>query len=227
MLGLAQAASNASSASGDRQQTPKRQRQEGSRKGMTEETLQQLCENTAKLTLSNAQTIRALAPSVYETFLVDENGQRLKALKRGTVNYTNLVNENAKKEKPGDIGVPALHAWSELLAEMKTVNKENTERMKMLEEYTQLVGSWGTEVYNELDRQVHMCRIGKAFQKGYKKLQVSVLPGTPSRSIWDQVCVPTMKEDKKGVRRLTGCAPRGNLERTLQDILDRHADRED
>ena len=73
-----------------------------------------------------------------------------------------------------------------------------------------------------MGREVRYCRLVKTFDKSVKRLEVNMVPGSLSHSLYHQVGLEALLLDvyKKRMTPLPCQAPPGDLERQLQNYLD-------
>lgn len=72
-----------------------------------------------------------------------------------------------------------------------------------------------------LAQDVKHVKLAKAFNKDHKKLHVCLRPGSPSSELMRAVLIPMFKDHKEtALRVLQGVAPRGDLERRVQQWLE-------
>ena len=89
----------------------------------------------------------------------------------------------------------------------------------IVEELKQKVAANGAgQTLAELGKQVTYARISKMWSQEFRKIEVSLVEGSHAANVWHLVITKLFEADKG--ERLEGTAPRGNLERQCQEMLD-------
>ena len=70
--------------------------------------------------------------------------------------------------------------------------------------------------------EICVMKICKAFHKSNKKLEFGIIPGTPTMELYQKVIAPFLENNVKA-KKMIGTAPRGELERQLQDWVNSSA----
>eukprot|EP00929_Paragymnodinium_shiwhaense_P102846 TRINITY_DN66071_c0_g1_i1.p2 TRINITY_DN66071_c0_g1~~TRINITY_DN66071_c0_g1_i1.p2 ORF type:complete len:184 (-),score=41.61 TRINITY_DN66071_c0_g1_i1:74-583(-) len=159
------------------------------------------------------------------------DSESVKAAKAATKSYANAANAirsvtPINQAKLDDIGLPHSHAWNAILtttlAAMKAQdNAECKKAVEILDAHIQQL-SKGTEGYSrffELQMQVRYCGIKKTWNSRIVKLEVHCVRGTTAHAAWCEIMKYHAKYEGAKIRQ--GAAPRGNLEREVQNALDR------
>ena len=70
--------------------------------------------------------------------------------------------------------------------------------------------------------EICVLKICKAFHKANKKMELGIVPGTPTMELYANVAAPFLEKTVKA-KNMIGTAPRGDLERQLQDWVNLNA----
>eukprot|EP00929_Paragymnodinium_shiwhaense_P002509 TRINITY_DN10277_c0_g1_i1.p1 TRINITY_DN10277_c0_g1~~TRINITY_DN10277_c0_g1_i1.p1 ORF type:complete len:230 (-),score=44.14 TRINITY_DN10277_c0_g1_i1:1106-1795(-) len=183
--------------------------------------LEKLVVATSKLSLNSAQKSRALSAAVSETYIIQEDGELAQALRKAGTTYNALCETTEVVDRPLTIGLPHMHAWSELIGYLQNHPEAKPEDKQKIDEYVKVTNTWQSQglYWVRLDEQVTIVRMLKAFKSGKKKFEIAVTPGTESREIWVQVLKPLLLRTKT-VHLTMGQAPRGAQELAVQSLLE-------
>eukprot|EP00929_Paragymnodinium_shiwhaense_P068327 TRINITY_DN34337_c0_g1_i1.p2 TRINITY_DN34337_c0_g1~~TRINITY_DN34337_c0_g1_i1.p2 ORF type:complete len:239 (+),score=57.04 TRINITY_DN34337_c0_g1_i1:149-865(+) len=188
--------------------------------------LAELVKFTAMLSLSNAQVGRELAAVAMQTLLVKKEKPIYAALKASMDAY----DAAAKQSKTKATGPPPhTWTWQAMVEHYMSKFKEGNmgEQVQKLETYVQTLQQVPTG-YTKAEfiaESVLHCKLKKCFDSTQTKVQVSVAPGTPAAEAWKVIKHAMITMDAAVVKR--GQAPRTNLERRVQALLDTANDMED
>eukprot|EP00929_Paragymnodinium_shiwhaense_P070466 TRINITY_DN35684_c0_g1_i1.p2 TRINITY_DN35684_c0_g1~~TRINITY_DN35684_c0_g1_i1.p2 ORF type:complete len:239 (+),score=55.57 TRINITY_DN35684_c0_g1_i1:256-972(+) len=198
------------------QRTTKRKAAEG---GEAEDMpdLAELVKFTAMLTLSNAQSSRALTGITMDTFITKKDQPLCTAIKKATEAYAAHVKQskNNAAEAP-----PHTWAWQAIVEYYATKLKDTgkTEEAKVLEAYVQDIVQQPAGARAEyIALYIRHCKLGKCFDSTQSKLQISVTPGSPPEAPWKIIKHSMITMDSAILKQ--GQAPRTNLERQVQTLL--------
>ena len=198
------------------------------RKGESEsekiKRLESLMLLVVKLSLSSAQAVRVLKSCTIDVYrLSSAECFVVKAMAALDQFISTSKSYEDKALQMEEIGLPHHHIFNSLMGTALEVF-ENQLKEPEAPEIKAYIGAMGKmdrkDMWNMWQSQVRHCKIVKAFDKKFKKLEVHIVQGTEALKLWNLV-VQAMSIKDKSFKILAGIAPRGDLERKLQDYLEK------
>jgi hypothetical protein len=170
----------------------------------------------AKMGLQAQQQIRLLRSVIIACMLCRDTHEALICTKEATKLYSDkakLIKDVEKRQKA--MSVPHTHRWNALVKWL--LNQKLPTHMKQtVEAYikSMVEMKMGFRAY---EKHVKVCKVAKAFNKGFVKLEVSVVSGSSAEAVFD-ILTETMVQ--QGCRSLPGQAPPGYFEDQVQEWLE-------
>lgn len=197
----------------------------------------------AKLSLNSAQSLRVMRSILLKVYLMPSDGDYMKAVVGATTQYTKAaealrasfdeqgIHKSEQQPKVLDrLGVPHVHAWNALIGitmeniKGKISKKEAVKDLDDLEKaYTHLseyCKSYQTKGWQAMAEEVKVVMKEKAYGKENLKLIMNVQDPSPSSSVFD--IIHALLKATPGTRVLPSVAPAGDMERQIQDWLEKH-----
>lgn len=161
----------------------------------------------ARLTLKNAQVCRNLESlsAVFVTYILAKEGAYAQAASAAGQTYAQRARAAGKNHT---LGQPSSRVWAALTQAALKDEALSEEKRAMVKQDCDSVTDPAV-----LSDQVLYCRVSKVYDQTKVRLQISVAPGALS----DVLLQDGMK--KRGGLRKDGPAPRGALERQIQEII--------
>jgi len=183
---------------------PKRPRAEGG--GNRAENLEKLQIASAKQTLMSCQRIRMLLAVCIRTWIIPTDDPVLKAGMEERTAYSKRVESNKKNHNEGQ---PDHHVWRGIVMALRQQCGAGTEEAKTMEAY------WATASQEVVKNGVRVCQTSKAFKSSERRFELHVTD--PQHE--GVVCVLKAYWAQKGYVEKQGQAPKGGLERDLEELL--------
>ena len=188
----------------------------------------------AKLCLNSAQQVRLLRSVLLEAFMVPVENPFLAKMLRETKQFTeraksvreHLEEQGIPKAKIQDkvqdsLGLPHIHAFSALIeVALATLQKEPEANKQSIDVLTGYCADYQAKGWRAISQEVKAAMKEKAYGKENMKLLVNVQPETKSHQVWS--IIKQLLLAQKGVRELQAVAPKGNMERQIQEWLERN-----
>ena len=121
-----------------------------------------------------------------------------------------------------EVGLPHHHIFNSLMGSALEVfvSQSKEDKAEEIKAYMEVMGKMDRkDMWNMWQSQVRHCKIVEACDKKTKKLEVHIIQGTEAHKLCNLVVLAMSIEDKS-FKVLAGIAPRGDLERKLQDFLE-------
>lgn len=182
-------------------------RQVWPRTGHSSKDNEQLLTAVARLTLKTAQTCRNLESAVFVTYILAKDGVYAQAASAAGQTYAQRARAAGKNHT---LGQPSSWVWAALAQAALKDEALFEEKRAMLKQHCDSVTDPMV-----LSDQVLYCRLSKVYDQTKTRLQLSVAPGALS----DVLTVLQEGIEKSGGLRKDGPAPRGALERQIQELL--------
>lgn len=180
----------------------------------------------SKLCLSNALQVRTLRAVSIECFRIPADSHWIVACKESTQKWTKLI-EAAKDAGPAardKIGPPHVYVINAIFKRVLEVTKDtDTELHTKMSNACSQWSSW-----KDINDVVKHAKVSKMYQQDVKRLEVACPMSmvcnlqdsdhiTPA---WMWLKAKSLLLKDSTVRELAGMAPKGDLERKLQDFVD-------
>ena len=179
-----------------------------------------------KLCLSNAQTSRMLRAILLEVIRVPANSVYVLAMKTATKQYADKATELRQNGKNSDqveeaMAQPHIHAWNAVVntAMERFKNRQEHAKQDVLQKYCQEYQAKGMLA---IGKEVEFCYIKNPHCPDMKHIEIRVAERKHNQVISADHVWELIKPDilsQEGAKELPGIAPRGNLERQIQDWL--------
>ena len=173
-----------------------------------------MLEMLAKLCLKNSLEIRELQSAILCTFIVPRDSAIAVAGSDAAKNHVERMKAVQGNERKIDaLGPIHVHVWASIVnaAVGSAATKEDAD---ILKEHFDSITKPGSDP-NSIALHVHVARFRKAWDKGTVKLHLAC------RSDWCTVFESLERAlVASGAKRKLGQAPRGGLERQIQELLD-------
>ena len=183
------------------------ERQVRPRTGRSSKDNEQLLTAVARLTLKNAQVCRNLESAVFVTYILAKEGAYAQAASAAGQTYAQRARAAGKNHT---LGQPSSWVWAALTQAALKDEALSEEKRAMVKQHCDSVTDPAV-----LSDQVLYCRVSKVYDQTKVRLQISVAPGALS----DVLTVLQDGMEKSGGLRKDGPAPRGALERQIQEII--------
>ena len=121
--------------------------------------------------------------------------------------YAEQMKNCKSPDEKAKIGAMHMQMWN-CLVELANPSSE------IKAKYTQHIQQVGID--HVASEEICVMKICKAFHKSSKKLEFGIIPATPTMELYLNVVAPFLEKQVKA-KKMTGTAPRGDLERQLQD----------
>ena len=193
------------------------------RRGDTEaeriDQLQKIVQILAKLCLSSALQVRTLKACVVEVMRVGASSPFVDKAMAAVQSYVQAAKTVEKEDVQDRIGLVHHHVFNSFMSTALEVLKEAPEGLEVKKYVDEMKAMERSAMWSKLQNEVRHCRIVKAFDKKYKKVEVYVVVGSQAEAVWKYVVVAMSKADK-AYKPLCGIAPRGDLERKIRAFLE-------
>ena len=183
------------------------ERQVRPRTGRSSKDNEQLLTAVARLTLKNAQVCRNLESAVFVTYILAKEGAYAQAASAAGQTYAQRARAAGKNHT---LGQPSSRVWAALTQAALKDEALSEEKRAMVKQDCDSVTDPAV-----LSDQVLYCRVSKVYDQTKVRLQISVAPGALS----DVLTVLQDGMEQSGGLRKDGPAPRGALERQIQEII--------
>jgi len=189
-----------------------------------EERFKELLALMCKLCLSNSQQVRTLKACTMRVFIVETKCNFYTEGRKEIDRYLQAAPEySTQEDKEANIGLIHHQLWNAFLALAEKGHSEQPEShagKTMLSKYIAEVNGMDKALrMSMMAKEVRHIKFAKAFDKANKKLEIMILPGSKSETVFEESVLPVMKLEK-GFKEKHGVAPKGNLERRLQSWLE-------
>jgi hypothetical protein len=172
----------------------------------------------AKLALSSALASRVLKSVLIRVFLINAASEYIVKGRETTLKYADTASKVSRANKD-KMGQPHHWLWNSFIKVATAMAVEDTHK-KQLADYKKYMEEGGVAPgMKKLVKEVRYFRICKAFNQDSKKIEVSMMEGSKSMEIFDNVIIPLMIKEGKADEK-EGVAPPGDLERKIQAVLD-------
>ena len=182
------------------------ERQVRPRVGGSSKEQDQLLKAVAKLTLRNAQACRNMESTVFITYILPKAGTYSAA---GTEAGQLYAQRTRAAGKNHTLGQPSSWLWAALMKVLADDENINAEKRQQVKSYCDAVSD-----PSSLSQTVLYCRISKVYDQTKVRLQVAVTP-----DLQEILLELQRRLEASGGERKFGPAPRGALERHVQELL--------
>ena len=182
-----------------------------------------------RLLLSVAMQTRILKAIIVRAFRISSACPLVAEVAAATKQY--VAESKAYKDqelKEDAIGQPQHHALNAAMGVIMAAGEDPAADTAIIE-YAKITKDMDTRLegitplklrFHTMSQEVPHFRVARAFKSAHKKLEVNATKGTPLGDWVLLVLLPYLHKTDKIIRELEGVAPRGNLERVLQQYLD-------
>eukprot|EP00929_Paragymnodinium_shiwhaense_P067986 TRINITY_DN34173_c0_g1_i3.p2 TRINITY_DN34173_c0_g1~~TRINITY_DN34173_c0_g1_i3.p2 ORF type:complete len:247 (-),score=64.07 TRINITY_DN34173_c0_g1_i3:583-1323(-) len=221
----------------NRSRTPRPQRGQGSAASATRaaedgeaaatldsQEVNQLLIATARLSLASAQGLRVVTANTMDTLIIQKETDIVTTLLETTQKYAAKAKSKEKSQK-ANLGPPHLLVWEALVDHAKHKYSTDEQLMTLINQHTEEVKKAREQghLFDYLADLVKYCRVQKTYNEEAKKLQVCVAPATTAASIWKATRTHILATKAYQAEMKVGPAPRSNLERRVQNMIDNAA----
>jgi hypothetical protein len=171
----------------------------------------------AKSCLASALATRELKAAVFVSGKASDKHPFIKAAQEGASQYIVTINTKVKEGSDRmilerDMGQPHHSAWIGMVEASKSLITAPTDDEKSYWDYLL------AQSYDNLQFEVHSCRVKNAYKKDSKRIEINCVPGTRAYTYLVNSIMPTFVAT--GGQTHAGTAAPGDLERQLQDFLE-------
>eukprot|EP00929_Paragymnodinium_shiwhaense_P069700 TRINITY_DN35163_c0_g1_i1.p2 TRINITY_DN35163_c0_g1~~TRINITY_DN35163_c0_g1_i1.p2 ORF type:complete len:234 (-),score=65.91 TRINITY_DN35163_c0_g1_i1:143-844(-) len=184
-----------------------------------------LLANLAKLSLKNSQQVRVLHSISIDTLQLPSDLPLIASIKESMQSFNDAAKDI--KNKPNQeiareqLGQPHIFAWQALCEHVNKLMKEAKEDNKGILAHTKEIEGLAHHMDKlvVMQSQVKVCKVCKCWNSSIVRLEISCTPNTTAMMAWADICKFLVSKHKGKLKQ--GVAPRANLEREIQDALDR------
>lgn len=168
----------------------------------------------AKLCLKNSLEIREMQAAVLRTYLVPrEEAFATAGLDAARAHMEKVKDAKGNAKKLDDLGPVHAHVWAAVVKEAVSHPIAEEDKKVLQKHFEEITAAGSTAA--DVASQVHVARFKKAWDKKTMKLHLAAQQSLePVLDALEKALVAT------GGKRKHGQAPRGGLERQLQEMLD-------
>eukprot|EP00929_Paragymnodinium_shiwhaense_P067987 TRINITY_DN34173_c0_g1_i4.p2 TRINITY_DN34173_c0_g1~~TRINITY_DN34173_c0_g1_i4.p2 ORF type:complete len:247 (-),score=71.84 TRINITY_DN34173_c0_g1_i4:67-807(-) len=221
----------------NRSRTPRPQRGQGSAASATRaaedgevaatldsQEASQLLIATAQLSLASAQGLRVVTANTMDTLIMLKDTDIITTLMETTQKYAAEAKAKEKNQK-ASLGPPHLWVWEALVEHAKQKYNTDEQLAALIVQHTEELKKAKDlgHLHSYLADLVKYCRVQKTYSEKTKKLQVCVAPATVAASIWKATRAHILATKAYQAEMKVGPAPRSNLERRVQNMIDNAA----
>ena len=188
--------------------------------GMADKDMKQILAVVTKQTLANSEEVRMLKGCLYDVYRLPAQSDCVMNGLAATEAFATKAKEfTGSDDRLKTLGLPRIHLWNSMLGTLLKAYQHKPEQQQFIQEY---VTTYEKKGWQAIHQEVHHLRLRKCYDKKYMKLEIRILPSTPSHKLYLllQEYFATMSE----AMRLEGTAPRGVLERKMQDWLNNQSE---
>lgn len=182
------------------------ERQVRARTGRSSKDHDQLLTAVARLSLKNAQACRNMESAVFVTYILGKDTSYAQAASDAGQSYAQRTRAAGKNHT---LGQPSSWVWAALTQVVLKDEHLTDDQRKLVKAHCDTAAD-----PTALCNSVLYCRMSKVYDQTKVRLQVAVVP-----ELGDVLMVLQEGLDKCGADRKHGPAPRGALERQIQDLL--------
>jgi len=203
-----------------------------------DQQLQKMMIDVEKLCLSSAQTLRAIKPILMQTFRISAEGPFSLAMQEAAKTFVTGAKQvqmncssssDPQVETYAAMGLPHHHIFNSCVhAAQAQLDTLEVKQMEVVKAHQAAVKEAVTEInsltskkakWDMVESWVKHMRLVKAFDKRHKKLEISLVQGSPAQNVWDAIHYVLSQTDPM-FKALMGQAPKSSLERSVQAYLD-------
>ena len=185
---------------------PGNERQVRPRTGRSAKDHEQLLTAVARLTLKNAQTCRNLESSVFVTYILAKDSTYAQTATAAGQPYAQRTRAAGKSH---NLGQPSSWVWAALTQAVLRDESVSEEKRSVIKQHCD-----GATDPAALCNQVLYCRLSKVYDQHKVRLQIAV-----TSQLTDILIIVQEAVESGGGERKFGPAPRGALERQIQEFL--------
>eukprot|EP00929_Paragymnodinium_shiwhaense_P058644 TRINITY_DN29378_c0_g1_i1.p2 TRINITY_DN29378_c0_g1~~TRINITY_DN29378_c0_g1_i1.p2 ORF type:complete len:167 (+),score=46.10 TRINITY_DN29378_c0_g1_i1:214-714(+) len=161
-----------------------------------------------------------------DVFLLPLEQDLVELFKDTTKKWSEASEATDPSKRLENIGQPYHHTWHTMLewalGSEKATEMDKTDIKEYSVQVESLLSSPETRhkvIYTLMEEHVGYCRIVKCHDKAKKRLEVSVMPGSPAAKPW--AAVIRILSATTGVSRRPGMAPPSELEQRVQQLIEK------
>ncbi len=154
-------------------------------------------------------------------FMMLQEAGLIKEIKAATKKYQEAAQRfKDPEERAAALASPHLHAWNAILkyAEAHLGDEVKSAVQQYLKLVLEQAGNDQRKAMDIYGRTVRTIRLAKAFESTKIKLEVGIMYGSPSDTIWNIIKTELVR--RRIARELPGTAPPGHMEDQLQTVLE-------
>eukprot|EP00929_Paragymnodinium_shiwhaense_P013385 TRINITY_DN121246_c0_g1_i1.p2 TRINITY_DN121246_c0_g1~~TRINITY_DN121246_c0_g1_i1.p2 ORF type:complete len:255 (-),score=84.13 TRINITY_DN121246_c0_g1_i1:8-772(-) len=181
--------------------------------------VEDLLDLVAKLTLSNTQAVRLVSSACLTTYLLPAKQEVAIKMREAGKDY----HESTMSMEPGErskAGPPHVNAWQALFDVCKRMSEAKSKPLTNYDALVQVV-SGAKDKTDAVAQRVKVLKVQKTYQKRNQpemvRMTISITSDPVIQAVW--VDIKEALQDMEAVEK-QGCAPRGHLERLIQEALD-------
>ena len=208
-----------------------------------DEDIKRLMTLVAKLSLNSAQGLRVIRSIVLKVYLMPSESSFMKSVVVATTSYTKTakalresmedkgIPKSEQQQKVLDrLGVPHIHAWNAIVTTALATLKDKVDKNEVVEgiqdmkkaheEMTEHCKLYQSKGWAAIADEVKVVMKEKAYGKENMKLIINVKEPSPSSNQYD--IVHLLIKTIPGSRVLPSIAPPGDMEKQIQDWLEKN-----
>ena len=193
------------------------------RVGQADSGTRKLVHLVAKLALSSALQVRLLRAIIIDCWRMPSADPAIQRGFSATKAFAKAAETVPREQKLAKLGLPHLQLWNAFLQVVKETLTAAPQREALLK----YIAEWGPRVkdnaqgFREMAKEVRHFRLVTHYDKKTTRVEAQISPASMSHVVYTDIIVPYMKN--QGGEEMEGIAPRGDLERRIQEALDEAA----
>jgi len=173
----------------------------------------------AKLSLSSAQQLRKISAAVMWCCQVDAKCELVVAAQAAYAEFVKMskgLQDATPEQRDQQLGIPSVHMLNAVMGVALKSAELSEEKKKTLTDFQQTIAS-SSDTKEVLAAHCPVFVIVAPFDKQKRKLEISM--SMELKVVWEASILPLLA-NQKAFRMLRGTAPRGTMEREVQEFLD-------
>lgn len=167
-----------------------------------------------KLCLKNSLDIREMQSAVLDTYMISKDNDVIAAGQTAARDYQDRMSALKGNEKGlQDLGPVHVHIWAAMVSAAAKCSISEPDQQALLAHFQEITADDADA--NQVACKILVAKIKKAYDKNYVKVHFAISPDM--KNVYASFCKALVS---LGAKQKVGQAPRGSLERELQEFLE-------